>query len=63
MTDKGRYVAIPAADYPPIEQAAIILKSSTNKETARQFVEFVKSPASLELLRNYGFETSAPAVQ
>jgi molybdate transport system substrate-binding protein len=63
MKDKGRYVAIPAADYPPIEQAAIILKSSTNKETARQFVEFVKAPAAQELLRDYGFEVSSPATQ
>ena len=37
MKDKGRYVEIPADEYPPIEQACVILGSSKNKETARQF--------------------------
>lgn len=55
LKEKGRYVEIPAEDYPAIEQAAVILKSSPNKETARQFLAFVKTPAILELLRAYGF--------
>ena len=58
MKDKGRYAEIPAGDYPPIEQACVILRGSKNKELAKKFVEFVKSPAIAELLRTYGFEVA-----
>src|SRR5882762_1504761 len=34
MKDKGSYVEIPTGEYPPIEQACVVLKSSKNKETA-----------------------------
>src|SRR5579862_942753 len=40
MKDKGRYTEVPAGEYPPIEQACVILSSSKNKETARQFLSF-----------------------
>jgi len=55
IKEKGRYVEVPANEYPPIEQAAVILKTSGNKQTAQQFLAFVKSPAIAELLRQYGF--------
>jgi molybdate transport system substrate-binding protein len=56
MKDKGRYAEIPSDDYPPIEQACVILGSSKNKDTARQFVAFVKTAAITEVLRSYGFD-------
>lgn len=59
LKDKGRYVEIPAEDYPPIEQAAVILKSSQQKETARAFLVFVKSPEIVNLLKTYGFSVPA----
>jgi molybdate transport system substrate-binding protein len=55
MKDKGRYVEVPAADYPPIEQGCVVLKASQKKDAARAFLEYLKTPASVELLRNYGF--------
>lgn len=55
MKEKGRYAEIPADDYPAIEQAAVILKSSPQKELARRFVAFLQTPAMLDLLRSYGF--------
>ncbi len=55
MKEKGRYVEIPADQYPPLEQAAVILKSSQKKDIARQFIDFLKTPPILELLRSYGF--------
>ncbi len=55
MKDKGRYVEVPAADYPPIEQGCVLLKSSQKKDAARAFLEFMKTPAAAELLRAYGF--------
>jgi molybdate transport system substrate-binding protein len=55
MKDKGRYAAIPADDYPPIIQAAVILKSSKRKELANQFLKFLKEPAGVALMEQYGF--------
>jgi len=57
MKDKGRYVEIPATDYPAIEQACVVIKASKEKETAKAFVNSVKTPAAAELLRTYGFAT------
>ena len=56
MKDKGNYAEIPASDYPPIEQACVILRSSKNKEVARQFLRFIQTAAVQELLRGYGFD-------
>jgi molybdate transport system substrate-binding protein len=55
MKDKGRYVEVPAGDYPPIEQGCVVLKASQKKDVARAFLEYLKTPASAELLKNYGF--------
>ena len=59
MKDKGRYAEIPTGEYPPIEQACVILNSSRNKETARQFLSFVKTAGVADILRIYGFEVQA----
>ncbi len=55
MKDSGRYVEIPAADYPPLIQAGAILKSSHNQELAAQFLKFLKQPATVALMEQYGF--------
>src|SRR5215469_4495304 len=56
MKDKGRYVEVPAGDYPPIQQACVILSSSKNKDTARQFLEFIKTASVTDTLKRYGFD-------
>jgi len=53
---KGKSVEVPASSYPPIDQAAVILKSSRNKAAARQFLQFLRKPEILEVMRRYGFE-------
>lgn len=60
MKAKGRYIEIPANDYPPIVQAAVILKSSKQSALARQFLEYVKSPAIVEVMKSYGFAVPRP---
>jgi molybdate transport system substrate-binding protein len=55
MSQAGRYALVPAELYPPIEQAAVILKSAKERATARQFLDFVKSPPGAEVLARYGF--------
>ena len=56
MKDRGRYLEIPSGDYPAIEQACVILRSSKNQAAARKFLDFMKTPAAREVLRGYGFE-------
>jgi len=55
MKDKGRYVVISEDQYPPIEQACVILRASKNKAVAQEFLKFMRSPAIAEVLRTYGF--------
>jgi molybdate transport system substrate-binding protein len=58
MKDKGRYFEVPSSEYPAIEQACVILASSKNKETAGQFLSFVKTAAIGDVLRSYGFDVA-----
>jgi molybdate transport system substrate-binding protein len=51
----GTYVDVPASFYPSIEQAAVVLKASTRKDTARQFLAFLERPDSVKTMRDAGF--------
>jgi molybdate transport system substrate-binding protein len=55
MKARGRYFEIPSVDYPPIIQAAVILKAAPDKAAARQFLDFLKQPAGVGLMESYGF--------
>jgi molybdate transport system substrate-binding protein len=55
MQGKGRYLEISDADYPALEQGAVLLKSSAHKQLATQFLDFLKRPESQALLAKYGF--------
>jgi len=55
MKTSGRYIEVPASDYPPLIQAGVILKSSRNKELANQFLKFLKEPGTVALMEQYGF--------
>ena len=52
---EGKTWEIPAEMHPAIEQGAIVMKNARNKDTARAFLEFVKSEAGRALLSKYGF--------
>ncbi|HEX4489278.1 MAG TPA: molybdate ABC transporter substrate-binding protein [Terriglobales bacterium] len=58
--EKATYIAIPDNEYPPIRQAAVILKSSQQKEIARQFMAYLKNPEIVSLLEKYGFAVPKP---
>lgn len=55
LKTSGRYVEIPTAFYPPIEQAAAVVAASKQKAIARQFVAFLKQPESARRLTAFGF--------
>jgi molybdate transport system substrate-binding protein len=54
MKDGSRW-EVPARLYPPIFQAAVVMKASKNKDAARKFLQFVKSLAGQEILARFGF--------
>lgn len=58
LKDKGRYAEIPTTEYPPIDQACVILSSSKNKELSREFLAYLKSEAVSDVLARYGFDVS-----
>ncbi len=60
MVSKGRYVEIPSADYPPIIQACVVLKSSHHKAAAVQFVNFLKEAMIVAVMARYGFSLPSP---
>jgi len=59
MKDKGRFIEVPSADYPPLQQACVVLKSSGEKAAATAFLAFLRSSKTKELLRSYGFAVPA----
>jgi molybdate transport system substrate-binding protein len=60
MKSKGTYWEVPADAHLPLEQGAVILKSSKNQEAARQFLEFIKGPNGQEIMKRYGFTVPSP---
>jgi molybdate transport system substrate-binding protein len=61
MKSQGKFVEVPASAYPPIRQAAIVLRSSRNKALARQFLDYFRKPQQTVTLRQYGFVTPSAA--
>jgi molybdate transport system substrate-binding protein len=55
MKASGSYWEIPSDAHPPLEQGAVILKSSTRQEAAKQFLEFIKGSQGQEIMKRYGF--------
>jgi molybdate transport system substrate-binding protein len=59
MKSKGRYWTVPLDAYPTLNQAAVVLSQSRQKEAAREFLEFARSPEVTSLLHSYGFSLPA----
>lgn len=55
MKAKGTYWEIPAETHPPLEQGAVILKTSKQQESAKQFLAFMKGTQGQEIMTRYGF--------
>lgn len=53
---KGRYWLVPQGFYPPIEQAAVVVSRSSKKTVANSFLQFLRKPEIVELMRHFGFE-------
>jgi molybdate transport system substrate-binding protein len=55
MRRSGHYVLVPQNSYPPIEQAAAVLKSSQHQPEARRFLEYLTSAEAKSILHSFGF--------
>ena len=55
MKSKGMYWEIPAGAHLPLEQGVVILKSSKQQESAKQFLAFIKGAQGQEIMKRYGF--------
>lgn len=49
------YWIIPPAWYQPIRQQAILLQSATNKIAAKEFLDFLQSPAARKMISSHGY--------
>ena len=47
---------VPKADYTPIDQQAILLKPAANDPAARAYLDFLKSPEALAIIKSYGYD-------
>ena len=54
----GKSYELSGRHFPPIGQAAVVLKSSPNKQAASAFLEFLKTPEARAIFERYGY--SAP---
>ena len=53
---EGRFVEIPAGTYPPILQGAVVMKSSSSRDAAHRFLNFLNSPPIRKQLAERGLE-------
>jgi molybdate transport system substrate-binding protein len=56
LKKNGHYAIVPPDSYPPLFQAAVVLRSSQYKPEAHRFVEFLRSASAQKILLEYGFE-------
>lgn len=58
LQDAGVYADVPPALHPPLRQAGVVIRTSSQQERATRFLLFLRAPASAALLRRFGFEAA-----
>jgi molybdate transport system substrate-binding protein len=58
-----RFAEIPATDYPPIQQACVVLRSSKNQDLAARFESYIRSEEVRKIFERFGFDVPTQAVQ
>jgi molybdate transport system substrate-binding protein len=53
--DKGEFWLVPQADYTPINQGAVLITSSKHAKTAKEFLDYMHSPAAKKIIESYGY--------
>lgn len=57
----GQYWLPPQSDYPPIEQAAVLIKNTKHAAATKSFLMFLRSPTATRIIQSYGYALPAPA--
>lgn len=57
-SSQTRFAEIPTSDYPAIQQACVVLRSSKNQEAAKKFDSYLGGDEAAAIFRKYGFETA-----
>lgn len=56
LTADGHFIRVPAEDYPPILQGAVVIRGSANASAASKFLDFLRTSAIAERLAASGLE-------
>ncbi len=52
---KGEYWLVPQKDYAPINQGAVLITSSKHAKTAKEFLDYMNSPAAKKIIESFGY--------
>jgi len=55
------FAEIPASDYPPIQQACVVLNSSKNQDLAAKFEAYLRTEEVRKMFEKFGFEVPPSA--
>lgn len=55
LQQRGHWIDLPPAGYKPIAQGVVILKRTTQRKAAEQFVAFLRSPAARRIFQRFGY--------
>jgi molybdate transport system substrate-binding protein len=63
--ERGRvkYAEVPPDAYAPIKQAAVVLNRASGNPAAQAFLQYLKTPDAVAVLRKYGFGEAMPTPQ
>lgn len=59
----GHYLAVPASDYSPLLQGAVVVRGSPNTAAAHRFLEYLHSSAVAQLMANGGLQPVSPSTR
>lgn len=55
LKEKGRWIEVPGALYSPIAQAGVLTTRGATNAAARQYLEFLTSPAARKVFAQFGY--------
>jgi molybdate transport system substrate-binding protein len=55
LREKGRWIEVPGALYTPIAQAGVLTRRGATNAAARQYLEFLTSPAARKVFAQFGY--------
>lgn len=60
LSADGHFIRVPAEDYPPILQGAIVIRGSANADAAHRFLKYLRRPDIAHTLATRGLEPVLP---